>query len=242
MSKNITTDQFIEAAKARHGGRFSYLSCAYNGKKNKIKITCKVHGDFATHPDTHLNGKHGGCDKCARTQHGRRSAKRCESKAVGNEVSDFVKYDKDTGKFFWLQNTTIRNTIGKQVGSLTKQGYLECQIQGKRYLLHRLAWFMVYGVWPPDEIDHINCVRTDNRIENLRLASFCQNQQNKGTNSRNTSGVKGVCWDKRTSQWKARVYASRRLVAERRFDNIDEASDWVKDVRIRHHKQFSREE
>ena len=242
MSRKITTNEFLSMAFAVHGHRFSYPSCVYDGKKKKLIINCKNHGAFSTHPDTHLRGKHGGCEKCARIQHARRSSKRCESKAIGNDLSDFVRYDEGSGKFFWMQNTTIRNCIGREVGGLTKQGYLECQINGERYLLHRLAWFYVHGEWPPEEIDHINCLRTDNRIENLRLASFCQNQQNKGLSTCNTSGVKGVCWDKRNSRWKARVYASRKLVAENHFDDLQEASEWVKNARMNHHKEFNRGE
>lgn len=241
MSKKMSNEDFVASARAAHGSRFKYEKCVYDGKKNKLIIICRMHGAFLTHPDTHLKGKHGGCDKCARIQHGRRSSERCRSKVRDLDISDIVKYEPETGDFIWVKNTTIRDSIGRKVGSKTKNGYLECQIQGERYLLHRLAWFMHYGAWPPGEIDHINCIKTDNRIKNLRLATFCENQQNKGLSESNKSGVKGVCWDKRLSKWKARVYASRVLVAERVFDDLNEAAEWIKNVRMRHHKEFSRE-
>jgi hypothetical protein len=115
MSKKMSNEDFVASARAAHGSRFKYEKCVYDGKKNKLIIICRMHGAFLTHPDTHLKGKHGGCDKCARIQHGRRSSERCRSKVRDLDISDIVKYEPETGDFIWVKNTTIRESIGRLV-------------------------------------------------------------------------------------------------------------------------------
>lgn len=85
------------------------------------------------------------------------------------ELKEYLHYDPLTGDFNW--------TIGKRglkvnskAGSMNDQGYVIIRINNIRYRAHRLAWLYVYGHFPINEIDHINGVRSDNRIENLRDA------------------------------------------------------------------------
>ncbi|MDA6380520.1 HNH endonuclease signature motif containing protein [Escherichia coli] len=68
-------------------------------------------------------------------------------------------------------------------------------INGKAYPAHRLAWLIVYGTMPDGFIDHINRVRTDNRISNLRLVTHSENMQNRKIQKNNKSGYRGVSWD-----------------------------------------------
>jgi hypothetical protein len=76
---------------------------------------------------------------------------------------------------------------------------------------------MHYGEWPPEQIDHINGIRVDNRIVNLRLADTPQNHANTGPPSTNTSGMKGVRWDKKRRKWKAEITVKGRLIYLGRF-------------------------
>lgn len=76
-----------------------------------------------------------------------------------------------------------------------KDGYIRVMLDGKGYLAHRIIWEMHNGQIPNGmQIDHINHIRNDNRIENLRLVSNQDNQKNTKRSGNNKSGVTGVCW------------------------------------------------
>lgn len=104
-----------------------------------------------------------------------------------------LSYCADTGVFTW---SVTRNRISKGdiVGFKTSKGYLSTKVNGKAYRLHRLAWFYVYGVWPKNQIDHVNGIRIDNRICNLRDVEPRHNSQNRSAiNQKNKTGFVGVC-------------------------------------------------
>lgn len=108
------------------------------------------------------------------------------------ELKSFVKYNSKTGIFTWLNPLSNRVKVGDVVGFKSNL-YLATSILAKRHYLHRLAWLYMYGENPPQFIDHINGIRSDNRILNLRLASNLENNQNqKYPQSHNTSGFRGV--------------------------------------------------
>lgn len=72
-------------------------------------------------------------------------------------------------------------------------GYVQVNTSGTVLKGHRIAWALYYGEWPTDDIDHINGIRNDNRIENLRVVSGTMNTQNKRNGScKNNSGFLGV--------------------------------------------------
>jgi hypothetical protein len=83
--------------------------------------------------------------------------------------------------------------------------YWQICIDGQIYRAHRLAWFYVYGEWPKEHIDHIDGCGTNNRIDNLRDVTNQKNHTNTKVAKNNTSGVKGVCWYKPYSKWRARI-------------------------------------
>ncbi len=127
--------------------------------------------------------------------------------------ADFLRrildYDMATGLFRWrprADRSRRWNTrySGQVAGSPTK-GYVQIQIPKPRnYYAHVLAWLYVYGEWQPD-LDHRNGVRSDNRIDNLRVATSAQNGANKAMQRNNTSGFVGVCWNKQAGKWEARI-------------------------------------
>lgn len=130
-----------------------------------------------------------------------------------------VDYDKETGQFMWKerpssmfsaeQHAKTWNTrfAGKLAfNTLNHNGYLYGALFEGNYSTHRLAWYFVHGS-EPDEVDHINGVRTDNRIANLRDVNRTQNCRNTKRSRRNTSGAIGVCWDPVNKVWHVRIKA-----------------------------------
>jgi hypothetical protein len=88
-----------------------------------------------------------------------------------------LKYNPDTGVITWA--TTSRHVnAGDVAGYVCPRGYRYISVGGKKQSAHRLAWFLSYGVWPEDQVDHINGDKTDNRLVNLRSATKAQNNRN----------------------------------------------------------------
>jgi hypothetical protein len=100
-----------------------------------------------------------------------------------------VEYDPDTGWF-------TRN--GERAGSLYSNGYRHIYIGGKRYKEHRLAFLFMTGEMP-EQVDHINRNRSDNRWHNLRPVTSRQNMENSIINNE----FVGVWWRKERNRWTA---------------------------------------
>lgn len=106
------------------------------------------------------------------------------------------------GHLWWVKPTAKRVKVGQQFGSCYNTGYRVGGLKGKIYLEHRLIWLYHQGIWPKGHIDHINGIRDDNRIENLRECTRQQNMFNKKSYGK-TSQYKGVSWDKPGKKWRA---------------------------------------
>lgn len=140
-----------------------------------------------------------------------------------NELKNIVHYNKETGKFTWLNcnRSTYNNTELK--GSDDKDGYLTVKINQVRYRLHRLAWLYVYGEFPKHQLDHINHIKYDNRIDNLRNATNQQNQWHKPASKRNTTGAKGVI--KRGNSFTAQMTINGKKKYLGSYKTVDEAKN-----------------
>ena len=138
-------------------------------------------------------------------------------------LRNMLDYDQNTGVFVWRKMLSHQNRTGTQAGT-RRNGYISISIGGRLYQAHRLAWLYVNGEFPATSLDHINCVKDDNRIANLRPATMSQNLANTKAPVNNTSGVKGVYWDRRTNRWRAQISVDQRRRTLGRFETIGEAA------------------
>ena len=122
--------------------------------------------------------------------------------AQQEQLKELFVYHLDSG---WFTNKYSRGRakIGERAGSLMEHGYRRIIIDYVKHYEHHLAWLYVYGEYP-DEIDHVNGVRNDNRITNLRLCTRSQNRFNTQTTT-GESGLAGAYLDKRTLQWYSKI-------------------------------------
>lgn len=111
-------------------------------------------------------------------------------------IEDQLSYDPETGVLTWLTSRGKRK-VGSRAGALMNKGYRRIMVNGKRYLEHRLAYYLMTGEWPELEIDHKNRIRSDNRWTNLRTATDQQNAWN--AEAYGESGVRGV--HKHAGKW-----------------------------------------
>lgn len=131
-----------------------------------------------------------------------------------------------------------RNFVGQQVSETIKNGYAHIRVYGESALMHRMV-FLYHNGYLPKFVDHIDCDKTNNNIENLREATTIQNSQNKPKQKNNKSGVKGVCWDKNKNRWIGRVSVNGKEVHVGTFTDFDEAVKEVKLYREKTHGEFA---
>ena len=106
---------------------------------------------------------------------------------------ELFDYDCLTGKLYWKKAPSNRCKVGEEAGTLNDNGYRIVYFNGARHRGHRLIWLMHTGSFPTLQIDHINGIRDDNRIENLREVTNRENSYNlKKPRSFGTSGYLGV--------------------------------------------------
>jgi hypothetical protein len=129
-----------------------------------------------------------------------------------DRLRQLLSYDQITGEFRWL-NARGPQYAGKVAGVLRRDGYREIKIDRVPHQAHRLAWLYVHAAFPKTGIDHINGIRSDNCLSNLREANNSQNQMNTDMKRTNRSGFKGVSWHKKTKKWHAQIRENGKPVS-----------------------------
>lgn len=170
-------------------------------------------------------------------------------------LRECFSYDELTGVLTWnirprahFANARIHASwnsryAGTAAGCDDEKGYLQVQVGGCVRRLHRVVWALIDGLClddVPADIDHKDLDGKNNRKANLRPATRAQNLANKGAHSNNTSGVKGVCWDKNRGKWVARINVRGRNINLGRFDDKEEASSAYAAAANDHNGEFAR--
>ena len=150
-----------------------------------------------------------------------------------------LHYDPDTGVFTW-ESCPLRSRYWNSryacsaAGTKTDMGYIHILLDRKIYKAHRLAWFYIYGEWPNDQIDHIDHLRDNNRLSNLRSVTVIDNHKNHSMSKANTSGHTGVGFIKKSSKWCATIHASGEAINLGYFSEISDAIEARKNAEIRY--------
>ena len=150
-------------------------------------------------------------------------------------VKELFNYNAATGKLYWAADIPRHHfdsdkgykvvngrNAGKEAGTEHPSGYLHVRWKNKAYMLHRVIWLWVYGVWPSKHIDHIDHCRSNNRLQNLR---DIPKEHNNAHKKNNKSGYSGIFENKRNTNrpWMVQVFTKGKFVTQKSFADLQDA-------------------
>lgn len=158
-------------------------------------------------------------------------------------VRELLGYNPTSGALWWLRKPSNRLLAGSIAGTITPAGYRRVGGFGDKrtYGAHHIAWLHFYSQWP-GQLDHKNGNRSDNSIDNLRLATDSQNAANRKRRIDNRSGFKGVSWHKGTRRWCARISVRKKRRTIGYFPDPVTAHDAYKAASVNGFGEFARSE
>ena len=140
-----------------------------------------------------------------------------------SELKEHVDYCELSGVFTRRKSISNCCKVGDVAGTKNSvSGYRLISINGKQYYEHRMAMLYCYGLMPV-QVDHVNGVRDDNRIVNLRDVSEAENHKNIKVRNNSSSGYQGVSWIKKDKKWRAYIQHDGKQVLLGRFKNKKDA-------------------
>jgi len=150
-------------------------------------------------------------------------------------------YDYKNGELYWKKSTNNKVKIGSKAGgnSVNSDGRKSISINKKRYLASRIIFLHQKG-YLPSMIDHVNGIKTDNCIENLRPATSLTNNQNAKIRSDNISGFKGISWSKDKKKWSVQIRINGKKKSFGHFKDLELADLVSQEARNKYHKDFAR--
>ncbi len=156
------------------------------------------------------------------------------------EINRLLEWDA-LGVPRWRIKTCRKVKVGSIAGSLDETGYRRIGFGGRVYRANRLHYIAVHGSIPEGYmVDHSNNISSDDRIENLRLATDSQNRTNARIRSNNTTGHKGVNVNKKTGKIRAYINIDGKQVHLGMFESVEEASKAYQKASEEHHREFGR--
>jgi hypothetical protein len=158
-------------------------------------------------------------------------------------IASIIHHEPEIGHMVWKHRSPLLFEARGQLGAASmaksfntrfagtpaldcidsRTGYKCGNIFAKRHQAHRVLWALTYGEWPEHDIDHINGVRHDNRISNLRAVDRAENLKNVKLRNSNTSGFNGVYWAEDRKKWRAEISANNKNIKLGSFDTLDDA-------------------
>ena len=155
-------------------------------------------------------------------------------------TKDFLHeaFEYKDGNIYWKLRTFRTRVKGKVAGQRRPDGYMAVGINGKIYKVHRIIFMMHHGCFP-QTVDHINGIKDDNRIENLRAATFSENCLNRGLRPDNAAQIKGVRWVQSSKRWRVRVTVNKKRRFLGDFKDVELAELVAIEARDKYHKQFA---
>jgi hypothetical protein len=152
------------------------------------------------------------------------------------ELKDLLIYNDKTGEFKWKVGR--RKSKKGDIICTNRNGYLYGCINYKVYSLHKLAWLYTHG-YLPKEIDHINGIKDDNRLVNLRPCTRVQNCQNRVDTKNKSSGIRNVHWHKGAKKWQVRIKTVTKRLSLGLFDDLELAELVAIEARIKYHGNYA---
>lgn len=146
-------------------------------------------------------------------------------------VKKFFEYNPTTGHLTW-RLPTKRSKVGEHVGSLDS-GYLRVRLGKTQYRVHRLIWLYQTG-YMPEQVDHIDHNRMNNRWDNLREVTALENAHNLSQSSVNTSGITGVYLDSKSGKYRAGIMCNGVQEWLGFYDSFDDAVEARKNAEQHH--------
>jgi len=154
-----------------------------------------------------------------------------------DKLKEYLDYKE--GKLFWKKQPSSVIPVGSEAGHTNARGYIQVKIFNKRYYAHRLVYFIFNGYFP-QEVDHIDGIKSNNKIENLRASTKSQNNMNAKKRKDNTSGIKGITWDKRCKKWKTYLQSNKIRYYLGSYKDIEMATQVINEFRKQHHNEYAR--
>lgn len=147
-------------------------------------------------------------------------------------------FDYKDGNFYWKLDKG-RAKKGDKANRLTDGRYEQIKFDQELHWFHRAVFMYHYG-YLPQTIDHANGNKLDNRIENLRPASYSQNNTNIGLRTNNKSGIKNVSWNRFRNAWRVCVQNKQiGIKYQKDFKDLELAKLVAMEARDKFHGKYA---
>jgi len=147
-------------------------------------------------------------------------------------------FDYVDGALYWKNTTCPRLKNGERAGFVNETGYHKIKIKSKHYGEHQIVFLMFNG-YLPKVLDHVNFIRNDNRIENLREVTTQENCINRSMYKNNKSGYKGVCYDKSKNKWVVTIQLNKKKKHIGYFEDVELADLVSQEAISKYHGKFA---